>query len=363
MITTLFAPIVLAVAAKYGYDGPIPEDRKMNQYERVMNRIEGKPVDRIPNTNIIMQFAAREIGVKYGIYATDFRKLVEGNIVCCEKYGIDLLSTISDPFREVADRGGAVRILPDDVPSCHEFLIKELGDLKKIRIVDPSVTPRMRDRIQACALFKKEAGKQFPILGWIEGPMAEACDLRGINEIMTDLFDTPEFIEELLRNCNEQAIRFAQAQVDAGADIIGVGDAAASLIGPDLYRTYVFEREKELIDAIHKMGAKVKLHICGNITSLLDMLPETGADIIDIDQLVDFEEAGTILAGRTAYAGNVDTVKTMLQGTPKDVYDNVMRCAANGGTKLFLQAGCEVPKNTPPENLLAFSEAVKDCPA
>jgi len=333
----------------------------MNQYERVMNRIEGKPVDRIPNTNIIMQFAAREIGVKYGDYVTDYRKLVEGNIVCCEKYGIDMVSTISDPFREVADRGGAVRILTDDVPACHEFLIKELGDLKKIRIVDPSITPRMADRIKACRLFKSEAGKQFPILGWIEGPMAEACDLRGINEIMTDLFDSPEFIDDLLRNCNEQAIRFAQAQVDAGADIIGVGDAAASLIGPDLYMTHVFEREKELIEAIHKMGAKVKLHICGNITALLPFLPDTGADIIDIDQLVDFAEAGEILGDRVAYAGNVDTVKTMLQGTPQNVYDNVQACAANGGTKLFLQAGCEVPKFTPGENLLAFMEAVKDC--
>lgn len=334
----------------------------MNQFERVMNRMEGKPVDRIPNANIIMQFAAREIGIKYSGYVSDFRKLVEANIICCEKYGIDLVSTISDPFREVADRGGAVHILSDDVPSCHEFLIKEMSDLKNLKLADPVTSPRMGDRVKACALYKKEAGKQFPILGWVEGPMAEACDLRGINEIMMDLYDSPEFIDDLMRNCNEQAVLFAQAQVNAGADIIGIGDAAASLIGPELYKAHVFEREKELIGAIHKMGAKVKLHICGNITALLPWLADTGADMIDIDTPVDFAEAGRILGGRAAYCGNVDTVKVMLQGTPEEVYKSVLSCAASGGAKLFLAAGCEIPKHTPQENLLAFRAAVGDCP-
>jgi len=55
---------------------------------RVFRRINGKTVDKIPNLNIIMTFAANFIKVPYKKYVTDFRYLVEGNIACCEKFGI-----------------------------------------------------------------------------------------------------------------------------------------------------------------------------------------------------------------------------------------------------------------------------------
>ena len=41
----------------------------MNSYERVMNRLAGKPVDRIPNLSIVMLFAAKELGFPIPIAA------------------------------------------------------------------------------------------------------------------------------------------------------------------------------------------------------------------------------------------------------------------------------------------------------
>ena len=335
----------------------------MTPYERVMNRLAGKPVDRLPNVNILMQFAAREIGQLYGKYVSDHRVLVEANLRCCQIYGIDMVSTISDPFREVADRGGKVTILPDDVPSCHEFLIQQPSDLKTLKLVDPTVGPRMRDRVDACRLYKKEVGGHYPILGWVEGPLAEACDLRGINTIMMDLFDEPAFVEDLMRNCNEQALWFAKAQIEAGADFIGIGDAAVSLIGPELYEAHVFERQRELIEGIHALGAKVKLHICGNVTDLLPLLARTGADMVDLDSMVPLAEAARIFAGgsptRAVTTGNLNPVTEMQQTTPAGVEEAVRRAVSLGGDRLFASGGCEVPKFTPKENLLAFARALE----
>ncbi|HQN27101.1 MAG TPA: hypothetical protein PLT43_01015, partial [Mesotoga sp.] len=73
----------------------------MTSRERVFARIEGRSVDQVPNLNIIMAFAAKYIGKTYREYATDFRVLCEGNIRCCEDFGIDMVSAISDPAREV----------------------------------------------------------------------------------------------------------------------------------------------------------------------------------------------------------------------------------------------------------------------
>ena len=330
----------------------------MNAIERVYNRLKGNPVDRAPNTCIIMQFAARYIGVEYGKYCTDYRYLAEANIKCCRDFGIDMVSAISDPTREASALGSEVIIRNENVPYCKEPLIKQYSDINKIKKVIVNRSQRMLDRIKAIEYYKKNVGNEFPILGWCEGPLSLAGELRGINEICIDLVDEPEFVEELMDICVEVSSIFAQEQIGAGADFVGIGDAAASLIGPKFYKQYVMLREKELINTIHKAGAKVKLHICGDITSLLEFLPLTGADIIDIDWMVDFKKANEIFNCKACACGNFDPVKILLQGTIKDIKKNVKECLMNGNRYTFISAGCEVPKYTPYENIRAVTEAL-----
>jgi MtaA/CmuA family methyltransferase len=298
--------------------------------------------------------------VPYKKYVTDHKYLVEGNIKCCEKFGIDMVSAISDPYRETHGFGANIIFPEDDVPKCTDYLLKEYSDIKKLKINDPEKSERMFDRLKAIKLFKKELEDQYPILGWAEGPIAEATDLRGMGKIMTDIFDSPELTEELFEICTQQSIVFSEAQIDAGADMIGIGDAAASLIGPQIYKDMVLSYEKRVIEAIHKKGAKARLHICGNISSILQYLPLTGADIIDIDWMVDFKVANSIFKGKCAACGNFDPVKIMLNGNTDDVRAAVLSCIGDGNGTTFIAAGCEIPKMTPHENMLMVDATLKE---
>lgn len=336
------------------------EEVHMNSLERVENRLNGQPVDKVPNLNIIMQFAARHIGVPYGKYCTDHRYLVEGNLTCCRDFGIDMVSAISDPFRETAGFGGNVVIQEDNVPSCTDYLIKEYGDVKKLKAVDPSGSERMNDRLKAVSLYKQECGGEFPILGWVEGPFAEANDLRGMYNMMIDLRKAPDFAAELVERSLEQAILFARQQIREGAQFIGIGDAAASLVSPKIYRELILPAEKRLIDEIHRNGAKAKLHICGNTSALLELMAESGADIIDIDHLVDLKTAVDKICEKALVCGNFDPVSVLLEGNVETVKENVHRCLAIGKDRIIMSAGCEVPKFTPPENLKAVAEALEE---
>jgi MtaA/CmuA family methyltransferase len=338
------------------------QDKKniMTPKERVFRRLRGERVDKIPNLNILMTFAAKYIKVPYKKYVTDYRCLVEGNIICCEKFGIDMLSAISDPFREAHGFGANVIFPDDDVPQCIDYLIKDYSYIDKLKIRNPLDCERMLDRINAVKLFKKEVGKKFPILGWVEGPIAESADLRGLSRIMTDIYDAPEFLKKLLEICTQQAILFSREQIDAGADFIGIGDAAASLVGPKIYKEFVLPYEQRIINAIHQEGAKVKLHICGNISSILDILPLTGADMIDIDWMVNFKTANEIFKGNCSASGNFDPVKILLQGSENDVRKAVISCINNGNNTTFIAAGCEVPKMTSLENLIRVDSTIKE---
>lgn len=331
---------------------------KLSPKERVYFRLANQPVDRIPNLCILMTFAARRIGCTYDQYVQDYKLLVEGNLRCCDEFEIDMLSAISDPVREAHDLGAKIIFPFDDVPYATEPFIKLSKDLIKLKPVQPENGKRMSDRLHAIRLFKERAGETYPILGWVEGAFAEVCDLHGITESMQDLVDQPEFLHDLLEICTEQAILFAKAQIEAGADFIGVGDAAASLIGPRSYKKFVLPYEQRIIQAIHALGAKAKLHICGNTSSLLRLFPETGADIIDIDYPVNFSDAVEALSPSIAANGNFEPSGILLQGSVEDVNQAVRYCVSVSNKNTFISAGCEVPRDTPPENLRAVSETL-----
>ena len=327
----------------------------MTPRERVFARLEGKPVDRIPNLSIIMTFAAKRIGVSYDQFVQDYCLLVEGNLRCCEEFEIDMLSAISDPMREAQALGAEVIFPEDGVPYAAIPLIVNPSDINNIKVRQPISEDRLFDRIKAIEDFKRIAGDQYPILGWVEGAFAEVCDLHGISETMADLLDRPEFIEELLEICTSQAILFAEAQINAGADFIGIGDAAASLISGRMYRKFVLPYEKRIIESIHAMGAKAKLHICGNINALLNLIPESGADIVDVDYPVNFETAINALGGSISACGNFEPARIMLLGTVEEVQSAVRECTSVANSRTMIAPGCEVPRDTPLDNMKAVS--------
>lgn len=334
----------------------------MTPRERLFARMKGEPVDHAPNLAILMLFAARYIGKPYDQFCQDYRVLVEGNLRCNEAFGIDLLSTMSDAYRETVDYGAAVTFPYDSLPVCKEPLLRDTRDVNKLQPFDPGQSIRMLDRIHAVELYKQEAGDTYPILGWVEGPIAEMADLRGLTQTLVDFYEEPDFVEDVFALLTEQAIRCAIAQIDAGADIIGIGDAAASIVSPDSYRETILPFEQRLITAIHAAGAAVKLHICGDITHLLHDVWRSGADIIDVDWMVDIRHALECWPAGPVLNGNFDPVAVMLQGTPEDVKRATRRNLADGGTRICVSPGCEVPLDTPHPNLHALHEALCEAP-
>ena len=164
-----------------------------------------------------------------------------------------------------------------------QALLADKTKLASLKIPDPLGGGRMHNGIKALALFRERVGKEKIVEGWIEGPIAEAADLRGINTLMLDFFDDPAFVRDLFAFVIEMELRFAREQIKAGADIIGVGDAAASLVGPQIYDEFVWPYEKKLVDGIHALGGKVRLHICGNTRRILEGMGKLGCEIVDLD--------------------------------------------------------------------------------
>jgi len=209
----------------------------------------------------------------------------------------------------------------------------------------------MSDRLEAAVRFREKVGGQKLIEGWVEGPCAESADLRGINRLMLDFYDDPAFVHDLFEFVLETALRFARLQIEAGVDLIGVGDAAASLVGPRIYDQFVWPYEKRLVDGLHEIGVRVRLHICGNTRRILSSVGRLGCDIVDIDSAVPLGLARQCFGAAQALLGGLDPVRTLLRGTPEDVAAAVADCRQAAGPRYIIGAGCEVPRGTPLENV------------
>ena len=330
----------------------------MNGYERIHGLLQGRPVDCLPQMPITMMFAADQIGVPYGRYAADYRVLVEAQLCTAERFDIDHVSCISDPAREAADCGGVIHYFDDQPPAIDESraLLGDKAALGRLKIPDALGGGRMHDRVRAAELFRQRVGGQKLIEGWIEGPCAQAADLRGINTLMTDFFDDPAFVRDLFEFIVEMELRFAKAQIEAGADIIGLGDAAASLVGPRIYEEFVWPYEKRMVDALHALGTRVRLHICGNTRRILAGIGSLGCDLVDMDWMVPLLQARAEIGPAAVLAGNIDPVQALRNSTPEAITTALAECQRAAGPRYIVGAGCEVPRDTPLENVAALRD-------
>ncbi|HUT34292.1 MAG TPA: uroporphyrinogen decarboxylase family protein [Planctomycetota bacterium] len=330
----------------------------MNSYERYVAVMKGEKADILPRLPILMQFAAEHIGSNYGAFASDYRVLVEANLRCAEEFGFDQVSAISDPYRETQGFGAAIRYVRDGVPRCVKPPLEDAKDLKLLKKPNPRRSERMLDRVRAVEAYTRAVHRKYSVLGWVEGPAAEAADLRGVTSFLMDLVLDAPFARELMARCIEVGIAFAKAQIDAGADTIGVGDAIASQLSPDLYAEMVFPYEQRLFEGIRAAGGLIRLHICGDTTHLVPYFARLPVDIVDLDWQMDMAKARGILGTGKVMVGNLDPVNAVKRGTPAKIRKALRDLYRAVGNPFMAGAGCEIPPGTANENLKALCEPV-----
>jgi uroporphyrinogen decarboxylase len=324
----------------------------MNPKQRILNFINHKPVDQVPFMPIFMQFCARYGKVKYRDFILDIEQHCQANITTARAFDSVWVNVMSDPYGELEAYGAHIEYPEDSLPMDKIILFPELSDLDKLKVIDFTKNYRTNGRIEIIRRFKELVDNEFLITGWVEGPIAEYCDLRSMSNAFLDFFDAPDKVAKTIQIILENAKNFITLQVAAGAHCIGIGDAAASQVGRDLYLEYAFDGEKMLVDHIHSLGAVAKLHICGNTEAIIPDMIKTGADIIDIDHLVkDMSPYCPMLGEHQVFCGNLDPVSIIQNGDFNAIRSAFNQLPAQYKNRLVISGGCEITPDTPVQNL------------
>ena len=162
--------------------------------------------------------------------------------------------------------------------------------------------------------------------------------------------------------CDDIAVIDASKCIDCGATVMWMSDPTASqdLISPDEYRRFELGPVAEVIRRVKDFAdVPVMIHMCGETTDTMRLLPDIGVDCFSCDTAVDLAVAKANIGDRMALMGNVAPVNTLMQGTPEDVrresYECIEKAGLDGG--FILSSGCEIPRDTPDENTIAMGLA------
>jgi len=332
--------------------------------ERVMATVFLKEPDRVPVLPFDEAFQANFAGYTLTETRSDIKKHVEAQMKTIRELGYDGVFGLGF-IQGTIDLSLAPNVrLQDGMPSIMEPpLIQDYKDIEKLKPPHPSKDKRMLHIIEVVRELKNAASSNIPVLARKSSPFEIACMLRGSKNVYKDMRQRPEFIHQILDIVTEADILLGEALIEAGGDIIMCFDptTSGSCISRRDYATFALPYTQRMTRALKKAGAKAILfHICGDTSDRLDLLVETGTNILSLDQ-VDFATAKEQIGRKVCLMGNIDLVKVLYKGTPEDVEKAALECIrkAGKGGGFILAGSCAIPPGTPVENVAAISKAAK----
>ncbi|ELZ10734.1 Uroporphyrinogen decarboxylase [Halovivax asiaticus JCM 14624] len=204
-----------------------------------------------------------------------------------------------------------------------------------------------------------ELGSDAATLGFTGGPFtlaAYTCQgepSRSFMAVRRLRAEHPEAFERLLRAFTDVIVDYVEFQVESGADAIQLFDTYAGLLSPADYREFLLPLHREIVEATDAPTIVFARNLSGN----LDLLADTGADVVGLDWTVDVAAAREQLGDRPIQ-GNLDPA--LLYGEPDAVRERTRAVVdAAGEAGHILNLGHGVDRHTPVENVAAFFEAAQ----
>ncbi len=333
----------------------------MTGIQRVQAALAFERSDCVPVVPEIIQHALNVAGTRHREYSTDPQVMADTILASQKYYDYDAVYVSTDNYI-LAEAFGAPVHFPEDEPPqllSHPLQAGYHQPLRNFSIQNG----RLSVILKATQLCRQAVGDHIFIKTNIDSaPFSAAACLRGPQDFLMDLYDhDDEHLLPLLQLCTDAIVEYGKAAARAGAHGLAFGDSVSSLISPALYHQYALPYVRQAVERLHETGLPVFYHVCGNTAHILQDMVETGADCLELDSVVSMEEAREAAMGKCALEGNISTIEALYAGTTEDV-----RREANALLSLFgnrggfiLSSACEVPRNTPPENILAITQSAR----
>ena len=332
----------------------------MNGKDILLQALTGAKTDRPAWLPFVGCHGGKLIGKTATEYLQSASLMVEGLKKARELYHPDGLPVTFDLQLEAEILGCKLHWADEVPPSVVTHPLEESLDLSLLPAFDGS-KGRLPLVMSALESLKTAIGNDTALYGLICGPFTLALHLRG-NNIFLDMFDEPDAVIALTDYCADIAIKMAAAYIRHGADAIAVVDPMTSQISPDHFLEFVAPAMNKVFDWIRDHQSLSSIFVCGDVTRNLEVMCDTRADNICVDEQISMADLGQLCRERKkSFGGNMKLTSVLLLGNAADARREAVQIMDIAGSQGFVLApGCDLPYHTPPENLAAVAEVVHD---
>ncbi len=342
----------------------------MNARERMDAAINLQPVDRVPNAPFYEAPICRYFGDNFRAALLEDRAMADAHLAALDEFKFDWvmvgMGLIGGIIPEAL--GSPVTYHDDVFPVIEKTIIKTLPDLGTIAEAKIE-TSRMERFLKGIQILRDELNGDVPIACEYISPFTIAARLRGTNEIMLDMYQSPELVRDVQDMLVPFDIEVGRLLIEAGVEYIfyGADMECPLLISPAHYRKFVHEPTRKVVNSLAAMGARVLPHMCGEIvkTGIVDMLLEM--DIHGImpgnltqDTVLDLQELKDHCDDRICIFDNINPNGSLLIGTAEETKQDTrthLEKAKSMSGYIFSTAGTTSP-NTPRVNFEAMNREV-----
>lgn len=340
-----------------------PLDNIMTEKERLLKRLRGEKVDRTPviSPGGMMTTASREVmersGCCWPAVHRDAEKMAMLSIAMHNEAGIENLGIPFCMTVEAEALGGEVED-GDGITEPHmvNYPLTSVEGWKDLKELNPYENGRL-PTILTCTRILSQKMPDVPVIGNLVGPLSLATSLVEATTLFKALRQSPGDVHRFLGFLAENSVRYGEALVKNGADIIVISDPSATgeILGPGLFHEFALPYLNEMITCMHTLGRPVIVHICGNVNSVYEPLKKLASEALSVDSIVNIKEARDSLPGKMLM-GNVSTI--LLQNGPIDKIQKVSKALLDFGIDILAPA-CGLSAKTPVRHIEAMTDMVK----
>jgi uroporphyrinogen decarboxylase len=274
-----------------------------------------------------------------------------------ERLRPDIVFTLLDLTVEAESMGLSVDFYDKMPPSLARQRLPRLERFYELGLPDPERATRMPVFLEVAEGLA--AGEDRMSAAYATGPFTLLAQLLGTEELL-DRVRQGDSLTEPLAFATSVVGEYAAA-LAARVDMIALVDPAAEALTAREYGSLCRPYVGGLAGIIRSSGALCLLHVCGDVTHLLEELALTGAEGICLDSKVNLQREAVRVPSSIVILGNIDPRRVMQRGTAEDVRWEVRRLLRNmkNARNFVLSTGCDVPVDTPMRNLEAMMEEAR----